>query len=187
MRFNKSKGVMSVLSLLAATVALGASTSFAAGAQRVDVIDCLPMANQTDSMSWTGDHAQRVDVIDTIGTEGPVHLAAIRSMRVDIIDRLGPKAPIHGSTVDTETMSMNIIDSLVAFKNQFESAPTRHEKLARVDVIGNVPARWQWDSWKTASNHLTRVDVIDDISGRGPLYPSTTGTTRVDLIDEIRS
>jgi len=75
------------LATIAATIALGASDSFANGPQRVDVIDKLPAAAQWDSVTTAGENAKRVDVIDTLESRGPVYPSTSGAMRVDVIDR----------------------------------------------------------------------------------------------------
>jgi hypothetical protein len=65
--------------------------------------------------------------------------------------------------------------------NSFANGPQR------VDVIDNLPAKAQWDSVKTDGQNVKRVDVIDKLESRGPVYPSTTGAMRVDVIDYTRS
>lgn len=77
------------LSMLAATAVLTASAGFAAAAQRVDVIDSLPTAGvQSDSMKAAGDKMVRVDVIESIGSQGPVYPSTSGSMRVDVIESI---------------------------------------------------------------------------------------------------
>jgi hypothetical protein len=54
------------LSLVGVAGAVNVSESFAARAQRVDVIDRLPTEGvQSDSMKTAGDKTMRVDVIDS--------------------------------------------------------------------------------------------------------------------------
>jgi hypothetical protein len=77
---------MGFLSMLAATAALNASNSFAAGAQRVDVLDSVPTGAQWDSMKAAGDQAMRVDVIESIGSDGAVYPSTSGAMRVDVIE-----------------------------------------------------------------------------------------------------
>ena len=75
------------LSMVTASAAVSASNSFAAS-QRVDVIDHLPKKGvQLDSMTPTGDQSMRVDVIDSIGNQGPVYPSTSGAMRVDVIER----------------------------------------------------------------------------------------------------
>jgi hypothetical protein len=69
---------------------------------------------------------------------------------------------------------------LVSVSNSFAA------EAQRVDVIDKLPAEAQWDSAKTAEAKVQRVDVIDHVNG-GPVYPSTTGAMRVDVIDSTRS
>ena len=173
---------MGFLSMLAAAAALSASNSFAAGAQRVDVIDSLPTRGQSDSMNTAGHQAQRVDVIESIGSNGPVYPFASGAMRVDVSDSLESQGAVSSSA--SGTMSVGVIDSLLTLRSQFESVKTVGEKVARVDFIESRPVGAQWDSSKTSGDHLARVDVIDSIKWRGDLYPSTTGTTRVDVNEE---
>ena len=61
------------------------------------------------------------------------------------------------------------------------------EKVMRVDVIDSLPTGWQWDSAKAAGEKMARVDVIDSVEWRGDVYASTSGSMRVDVIDNIRS
>jgi hypothetical protein len=56
-----------------------------------------------------------------------------------------------------------------------------------VDVIDSLPTGWQWDSAKAAGEKMARVDVIDSVEWRGDVYASTSGSMRVDVIDNIRS
>ena len=71
---------------MVATVALGASDSFANGPQRVDVIDNLPAKAQWDSVKTDGEKAKRVDVVDTLESRGPVYPSTTGAMRVDVIE-----------------------------------------------------------------------------------------------------
>ena len=71
---------------MVATVALGASDSFANGPQRVDVIDKLPAKAQWDSVKTDGEKAKRVDVVDTLESRGPVYPSTTGAMRVDVIE-----------------------------------------------------------------------------------------------------
>lgn len=103
------------LSLMGGAVVLSASNSFAAGAQRVDVIDNLPMGGQSDGTNTAESKTQRVDVIDSLPTEA------------------------------------------------------------------------QWDSTNNAGHQVRRVDVIDSLESQGPVYPSTSGAMRVDVIERTRS
>ena len=57
----------------------------------------------------------------------------------------------------------------------------------RVDVIDRLPAEAQWDSGKAAEGTVNRVDVIDTYESRGEVYPFTSETMRVDVIDSIKS
>lgn len=85
----KSMLTVGFLSLVAATGAVNVSESFAADAQRVDVIDRLPAEGvQPDSTKTAGDKVMRVDVIDSIGSQGPVYPSTSGSMRVDVIDSI---------------------------------------------------------------------------------------------------
>jgi hypothetical protein len=70
--------------------------------------------------------------------------------------------------------------TLVSASNSFAA------EAQRVDVIDKLPAEAQWDSAKTDEAKVQRVDVIDHVNG-GPVYPSTTGAMRVDVIDSTRS
>lgn len=81
----KSMFKMGFLSMIAATGLFVASNGFAADAhQRVDVIGTLNEREaQLDSMKARGEWI-RVDVIGSIGSEGPVYPYAA-SMRVDVI------------------------------------------------------------------------------------------------------
>ncbi len=78
------------LSIVAATGVFAASNCFATDAQRVDVIETLhEHAAQLDSIK-TGNEVTRVDVIDSIGSGGPLY-PYTKSTRVDVIDRLGDR------------------------------------------------------------------------------------------------
>jgi hypothetical protein len=172
-------------SIMGAAMALGSSNSFAAGAQRLDVIDSLPTGSQSDSMKTAGNETQRVDVIDRVGTNGSVHPFASGTMRVDVIDRLESQRRVHSSA--NGTMSMGVIDRLLVVGNPLASVSTAEEKVMRVDVIDSLPTEAQWDSTKNAGNRVRRADVIDSLESRGPVYPSTSGAMRVDVIERTRS
>jgi hypothetical protein len=59
------------LSMMALTAVVNASESFASDAHRVDVIDAIhETVAQVDSVKAGGEQT-RVDVIDSIGPEGP--------------------------------------------------------------------------------------------------------------------
>ena len=75
------------LSMMAATAGLNASDSFAAGVQRMDVIDHLPTEGvQRDSAKPAEGGVTRVDVIDRLPSKGPVYPSTSGAMRVDVID-----------------------------------------------------------------------------------------------------
>jgi len=78
------------LAAMAATVAFGASDSFAQGLQRVDVIDNLPAKAQMDSVKTHTEGVKRVDVIDTLEARGPVSPPTAATMRVDVIGNIRP-------------------------------------------------------------------------------------------------
>jgi hypothetical protein len=69
-----------LFAMMAATVALSASNSFASGAQRVDVIDSLPAGAQWDSGKAAGEKVKRVDVITAIESRGPVYPSTTGAM-----------------------------------------------------------------------------------------------------------
>jgi hypothetical protein len=173
------------LSMMGAALTLSASNSFAAGAQRVDVIDGLPTGSQSDSMKTAGNQAQRVDVIDGIGTNGSVHPFTRGTLRVDVIDHIESQRLVHSST--SGTMSVGVIDRLLAVGNPLADVRTTEENVMRVDVIDSLPTEAQWDSTKSAGDQVRRVDVIDSLESRGPVYPSTSGAMRVDVIERTRS
>ena len=84
----KSMLTVGFLSLMTGMAAVSASESFAA-AQRVDVIDDLPKEGvQWDSLKHTSDQSMRVDVIESIGDQGPVYPSTSGAMRVDVIDSI---------------------------------------------------------------------------------------------------
>ena len=87
----KSMFKMGFLSMIAATGLFAASNGFAADAhQRVDVIGTLNEREaQLDSMKARGEWI-RVDVIGSIGSEGPVY-PYTTSMRVDVIGTIHEK------------------------------------------------------------------------------------------------
>ena len=87
----KSIFKMGFLSMIAATGLFVASNGFAADAhQRVDVIGTLnERVAQLDSMKARGEWI-RVDVIGSIGSEGPVY-PYTTSMRVDVIGTIHEK------------------------------------------------------------------------------------------------
>jgi hypothetical protein len=172
-------------SLMAAAVGLSASNSFAAGAQRVDVIDNLPTGNQSDGLTTTANTVQRVDVIDRIGANGAVHAFTSGKMRVDVIDHLAPQRLGDSST--SETMSVGVLDRLLAVGSPLARVTTPEDKVTRVDVIDSLPPEAQWDSTNHAGPQVSRVDVIDSLASHGPVYPSTSGAMRVDVIERTRS
>jgi len=83
---GKSLIGVGIFSLLAATAALGTSNSFAAGAQRVDVIESLPTGAQAQWDSLKPAAGMRVDVIESIESQGPVYPSTSDAMRVDVIE-----------------------------------------------------------------------------------------------------
>jgi len=88
----KSLMTVGFLSVLAATAGVNASVSVAADVHRVDVIDDLHQTvAQKDSVK-AGSGPMRVDVIDSIPSEGPVY-AYTKSTRVDVIDSIGSEGP----------------------------------------------------------------------------------------------
>jgi hypothetical protein len=75
-------------------------------------------------------------------------------------------------------------------EGQLASAQTaggEGEKVTRVDVIDILPPGWQWDSMKPGGEKVVRVDVIDNVEWRGPVYAFTSGSMRVDVIDNVGS
>jgi len=139
MRVKSIMLTVGFLSMMGATVVLSSSNSFV-----------------TD--------AQRVDVIHSVESQGPVSSAAS-----------GPR-------------SVDVIDSLPTGEGQLDSVQTaRGEKVMRVDVIDSLPTGWQWDSMQTSGEKFMRVDVIDNVEWRGPVYAFTGGSMRVDVIDNIGS
>jgi len=57
----------------------------------------------------------------------------------------------------------------------------------RVDVIDHLPQEGvQLDSMTPTGAQSMRVDVIDGIGNHGPVYPSTSGAMRVDVIERTR-
>jgi hypothetical protein len=126
-----------------------------------------------------------VDVIDSVGTNGSVHPFASGTMRVDVIDRVESQRLVHSSA--SGTTSMGVIDRFLVVGNPLASVRTGEEKVMRVDVIDSPPTEAQWDSTKNAGNRVRRADVIDSLESRGPVYPSTSGAMRVDVIERPRS
>ena len=105
---------------------------------------------------------------------------------VDVIDSTGSQGP--ASSAPSGSRSVDAIDSLSTGEGQLDSIQTAdEEKVMRVDVIDSLPTEWQWDSMQTAGEKMMRVDVIDSVEWRGPVYASTSGSMRVDVIDTIRS
>jgi hypothetical protein len=96
MRVN-SMLTVGFLSIMAATTLVNASDSFAVearDARRVDVIGTLhETVAQWDSVQGGGQW-MRVDVIDSIGSEGPGY-AYPKSMRVDVIDSIKSGGPVY--------------------------------------------------------------------------------------------
>lgn len=102
----KSMFKMGFLSMIAATGLFGASNGFAAdGYQRVDVIGTIhETVFQLDSeLKSTEANSKRVDVIGSIGSEGPVY-PYTTGMRVDVIGTIHEKevkvseGPVNGYT-----------------------------------------------------------------------------------------
>jgi hypothetical protein len=105
---------------------------------------------------------------------------------VEAIDSTGSQEPVYPDT--SGSRSADVMDSLPTGEGQSNSMQTAGgEKVTRVDVIDSLPTAWQWDSVKPVGEKVTRVDVIDSVEWRGPVYASTSGAMRVDVIDNIRS
>jgi hypothetical protein len=111
--------------------------------------------------------AQSVGVIESAGSQEPVHSATSESKSADV----------------TEVASQREEGQLVSV----QTAGGEGEKVTRVDVIDNLPPGWQWDSMKPAGEKVVRVDVIDNVEWRGPVYAFTSGSMRVDVIDNVGS
>jgi len=90
---------MGFLSMFAATGLFGAAEGFAADALRVDVIGTIDeTVAQLDSQpKSTEANVQRVDVIDSIGSGGPLY-AYPKSMRVDVIDSIQDRGSQYAHT-----------------------------------------------------------------------------------------
>ena len=177
---------MKVLILIAATGLLGAAEGFAADTKRVDVIGTIDktLAQLDSQRKPTEGQVMRVDVIDSVGSQGPVFSSASATMRVDVIDSVESQGPVHSST--SVARSVGVIDSLLMVGSPLASVKKSGENVMRVDVIDSLPADSQWDSMKATGDSVKRVDVIDRIESRGPVYPSTSGAMRVDVIDNTR-
>jgi hypothetical protein len=108
------------------------------------------------------------------------------AQRMDVIDTTGSQEPVESAT--SGSMSGDVIDSLPTEEGQLDGIQIAgEEKVMRVDVIDSLPTGWQWDSAKAAGEKMARVDVIDSVEWRGDVYASTSGSMRVDVIDNIRS
>jgi hypothetical protein len=123
----------------------------------------VAMSSSVSSSDSVIAERQEVDVNDRVGSQGPRPSATSGSISGDVIDR-GPTG-----------------------KSELDSMKTVGEKVTRVDVIDSLPMGWQWDSMKVAGEKVMRVDVIDRVEWRGDVYAYTSGLTRVDVIDNLRS
>ena len=96
----KSIVKMGFLAMIAATSVLGAVEGFAADTRRVDVIGTIDetVAQLDSQLKPTEGKFMRVDVIDSIGSSGPLYVYSKSGVRVDVIDSIESGGPLHAYT-----------------------------------------------------------------------------------------
>ena len=110
-------------------------------------------------------------------------------LTIGFLSMMGATVALSSSnSVVSDAQSVDVIDSSPTGESQSDSIQIAGgEKVMRVDVIDSLPTGWQWDSMKPAGEKVVRVDVIDSVEWRGDVYAYTSGSMRVDVIDNIRS
>ena len=91
---------MGFLAMIAATSVLGAVEGFAADTRRVDVIGTIDetVAQLDSQLKPTEGKFMRGDVIDSIGSSGPLYVYSKSGVRVDVIDSIESGGPLHAYT-----------------------------------------------------------------------------------------
>ena len=96
----KSIVKMGFLAMIAATSVLGAVEGFAADTRRVDVIGTIDetVAQLDSQLKPTEGKFMRVDVIDSIGSGGPLYVYSKSGVRVDVIDSIESSGSLYAYT-----------------------------------------------------------------------------------------